>query len=248
MALRDGLVEYWPLNEASGNRTGVHAGKVLTDNGTVSSATGLVYSTAADFELSNGDESLSRSGDSDLAAGDVDFTVACWFKLETEPADSEFRTLVQKAGGSQFEFRLFIAGSGGNQNVAFGTYGGGTFPSTGPLTDLVTGRWYLGIGWHDSVADIIGCQLSDGVATTTATGGANASGADPFRIGAGETNTLLWDGLIGPVMFWKNRILTATERYKLFNMGSGLRYDVLNDGSWPRNVMRPKPFSPGLAR
>lgn len=43
LGLKTSLAEYWDLDEASGNRTGNHAGTVLTDNSTVTQANGVNY-------------------------------------------------------------------------------------------------------------------------------------------------------------------------------------------------------------
>jgi hypothetical protein len=68
------LIDLFPLDETSGNRTGVHAGTVLTDNNTVGSTTG-VLGNAASFE-----ESASEylSGYSGAGMTTAQFSVMHW--------------------------------------------------------------------------------------------------------------------------------------------------------------------------
>src|SRR5690242_13052659 len=80
-SLANGLVAFWDLGEASGQRNDSHTNLLhLTDNNTVTSAAGLV-GTAAQFTAAN-TEYLSRVSESLLqTAGGPNnsFTVAGWF-------------------------------------------------------------------------------------------------------------------------------------------------------------------------
>ena len=78
--LTDGLVAYWPLDEASGTRADSHSNSLdLTDNNTVSQGTGHVYANAADFEEATR-EYLSRAS-TDLLQP-LSFSISLWIKPE----------------------------------------------------------------------------------------------------------------------------------------------------------------------
>lgn len=241
MALIDNLVAFWPLDEASGTRDDAHSNNyVLTDNNTVTSSTGLVYGTAAEFEVLNA-EYLSVSDNANLSGGaGKSFTIAAWVKIDTTGTNRG--VLGKGEAGNGFEYTLYfndgpqrfrwrVASATGEANATFvdqgGGSGGGSVPSAG--------TWYLLVVWHNATADEIGIATSvDGIGTAYTTAYSSDvwnSGGD-FEIGAwGPYFRTYFDGLIGPVMFWSGRVLDSSERTALYNSGAGLTYAALAGGS-----------------
>jgi hypothetical protein len=219
------LVDWWPLNEASGNRAGVHAGLTLTDNNTVGSNTGNGGGTAADFEWDNGAEFLERASEAALQFGNFDWEIVLSLYLESKANPMCPISKYDVALTTQHEvytdwttstdrFRLLVSHDGAAENsVSANTFGA---PSTG--------AWYMLSYRHDSVNDLIGIAVNAGTVDTAAHVSALTPGAAPFRIGSWKhSSQRSWDGRIQRVGFWK-RLLTSGERTALYNSGAGLDY------------------------
>lgn len=226
--LLERLVEWWPLNEQSGTRRGVHAGLHLTDNNTVTGADG-VGSLASQFTAAN-TEFLNRASSSQLQTGDIDFTLSAWVYLTNKTLN---RCIVSKynvtlnsatelefytdhvASLDRFRFQLTSNGqTGGTVTATANNFGA-------PALDT----WYLLFFWHDAAANTISIQVNTSTPDSAAiANGAPAAGSD-FRIGNWENGAThrLWDGRIQRVGFWK-RILSADERAWLYNGGRGRDY------------------------
>jgi len=75
-----GLVAWWSLDEASGNRADSHGGNTLTDNNTVGYAAGKV-GNAADFESGDSEYLLCTPASAVPAA--AGWTLGAWVRWET---------------------------------------------------------------------------------------------------------------------------------------------------------------------
>lgn len=243
MALTDGLVCYWRMEEASGTRVDQVSGRDLTDNNTVTSNTGR-QGNAAQFTRANS-EYLSSVSHADLSPGDTDFTLQAWVYLDSKPSGSQMRiidkyqtglkeyTLLYYQSGDRFEFVVSADGSSDSQYKDADTFGA---PSLG--------TWYLIHAWHDSVNNQIGISVNAGTADTAAHSGGIYQGAAPFEIGRNLTNGFYWDGRIDEVALW-SRVLTGAERTELYNGGAGLSYSDLSGGG-TTVVVPPRLFCEGL--
>lgn len=213
------LVAYWRLGEASGARVDLVSAMSLTDNNTVTQATGKV-GDAAQFTAANS-EWLSIADNTTLSSGNIDFTIACWVYLDSKPSlcgivgkwtitGNQQEYLISYVGGGTDRF-FFVASSAGNNqtNRQASTFGA---PSTG--------TWYLIVAWHDAAADTVNIQINNGTVDTTTgyTGGLFDSTAE-FTVGR-YNGTNYWDGRIDEVGIWK-RVLTTNERTLLYNGGAG---------------------------
>jgi len=222
------LIEYWPLNETSGNRAGAHAGKTLTDLNTVASATGHVYASAADFVGTAGSgEGLVRADEADLSTGNIPFTIAIWVLLDDKTAtDRGLVGKVENQAADEMEyaleyalaadrFRFFTASATSLSNI--------TQVDANNLGSPATGTYYLVVGFHDPTADTINIKVNNG--TTDSVGytfGSYDSDAE-FAIGGADWFGNEVNGRIGPVMFWK-KVLSAGEHTFLYNTGVGRTY------------------------
>jgi hypothetical protein len=218
-ALLTDLISYWKLDEASGTRVDsvTATGNDLTDNNTVTSATGKV-GDAAHFVNAN-DEWLSRTSNDSLRCGDIDFTWALWVKL-TDKTKTYYILDKRTAGAIEYELYYWQAGD--------------RFSSTctaGGLNDAILGSptagvWYFVVLCHNAAANTWTMQFNDGTANSLDTGGtAPALTTGDFTLGdsSGVAAGNEFQGDIDEVGFWK-RVLTAGEITSLYNAGSGVTY------------------------
>ena len=224
MSLLTNLISYWKLDEASGNALDAHGSSPLTDTNSVGSATGKI-GNARDFE--DGSLQYFEAADSAaLSTGDIDFTFSGWCNLESVNAGNLLNSLLTKwnTSGNQREYLIRTNGPNNNRFEFFVSANGSSAVSvTAPIT-ITTGVWYFFVAWHNSVANTINLQVNNGTVGTTSHSGGVFDSTAVFRLGAEGSGTVsTWDGLIDEVGFWK-RTLTAAERARLYNSGSGLPY------------------------
>lgn len=219
MPLSTNLIAAWEGNEASGNAPDSTAsGLTLTDNNTVTSGTGLVNALARLFTAANS-ESLTRASEAALVTGDIDFSFEAWFKATTIPGDG---SIVCKASAFITDYRIYLHNAVGPVLETDGT-------TVTWGTALSTATWYQVICWHDATANQLGITVNDGTPQTVAEGNNNTS-TGVFAIGKrGSNNDGYFNGLIGPVRFWK-RMLTSLERTELYNGGAGRTYAYITGG------------------
>lgn len=224
-SLLTGCKAYWKLDEASGTRVDSHSTNDLTDNATVTQATGKI-SDAAQFTAANS-EYLSLADNAALSVGDIDFTFACWVYLDSVG----FRTVLSKESSSGTrEYILWYDSTGAVATNRFhwqvqdaaANSGGVTANNFGAAS---TGTWYFIVCWHDSVNNQVGISVNNGTPDTASySNGSFDSGTD-FNIGREANGSRYWDGRIDEVGFWK-RVLTAAERTYLYGGGAGLAFPL----------------------
>jgi hypothetical protein len=231
---RWGVVAHWPLDEASGNRADAHGASTLTDNNTVTSTTGKVAATCAQFTAAN-NEYLSAPDSAALSVGDEDFWLAGWFKFDSFGV---LRGLVgRRTGTAARDYLLFYDTNAPNaQRLKFRIYNtaGTEIVSVAHDVALATGTWYFVVCYHDSVNDTIGISVNGSAWTTAATGGAAPGDVNAqFLIGilqAATTNP--HNGQAESVTLGKSPALGIASlrdeiRDTLHNGGSGIAYPFL---------------------
>ena len=234
MSLTDNLIEHWKLDAASGDEIGSHAGIVLTDGNSVGTAAGKING-ARDFENAS-NHFMSAVDSVALSAGDIDFTIAGWMKLESVASSNAIGKW--NATGNQREWFLrystttaafeFLASSDGiaSTTVTASNFGAAT-----------AGPWYYVIAWHDAANDLIGIQVNNTTPNTVSHAAGVFDSTSAFQLGRiGVVTTSDWDGLIDEVSFWK-RLLTADEKTALYNSGDGLAYPFALSGPTPIAVI-----------
>lgn len=229
-----GLVSYWNLDEASGNRADSHGSNTLTDNNTVTSVdnTHPGFGKAASFVTAN-TESLS------IAVGPIDpiTTVSMWVSLANSAAGDKYGQVFALKDG------LFF--------VAFGKQDGGT---TFFAAEEYSSAWYETVstkswtanasylGWNNLVFEV-----ND--TAHTLTGYLNGaiwvgpiSYSNPWGTGVAATKAIIGPSgiqytgsMVGPSLSGHNpliahvglwsRVLTAQERTDLYAAGAGLFYE-----------------------
>jgi len=218
------LISHWRLNEASGTRNDAHSTNHLTDNNTVTSATGKL-GNAGQFVAANS-EYLSIADNAALSAGDVDLVIAAWVYLDSKTA---IRPIVSKWHDSTTasrEYSLRYVQS--SDRFGFTVRGGAT--QTIILADSLgipaISTWYFLMAWHDATANTINIQVNDGTVDSAAhTTGMNDAAA-PFMIGYWQSGVAgaYMDGRIDSVSVWKGGLLTSGQRTDVYNAGNALDY------------------------
>ncbi len=227
------------------------SGLDLTPGGTSvpGNATGHVYSTAANF-VRETESSVLQVTDTDLDPGNSDYAIASWFYLDEFAGAGQSAKLVSKSNGT-FEFHIVQFDIDESTHTMGFTVFSDDFHAV-DVTGLSLSTWHFLVAWHDSTNDLIWLQLDNGTPDSVASGGTLASGTNAWTIGgdAALDTTKTWGGRIGPMMYWKGRILSSDERSQLWNGGSGLTYASFSEGfaSLTLKELRPRPFAPGIAR
>jgi len=228
-ALRNSLVAFWPLNETSNgsgavSRADLVGTNTLTDNNTVTSATGLVYNNSANFVAANS-EQLIIASNAALQMGDVDFWLATWAMITTNGA---LRFLMAKAdgGGTPREYQLAYSDSA--EKIAFAV-GHPTEVATIEnvfSTETVTlNQWFLAVAWYASAAKTVNISFDGGAAASAAVGFTPAVNATSFRLGYfGSGDNTFHQGRMGPAMLGKGYIPTVADVTWLYNSGAGRAY------------------------
>lgn len=223
-SLYSGLVDYWRLWEASGNRASALGKNTLTDNNTVTQNPGIVLN-AAQFTNANS-ESLTLATNSDVETGDIDFTIAAWAYLDNK--DTQQGIVSKDDASAQREYGLKY-GPTGTDRFQFTVYTPTDVARTvsaDALGSPAINTWYFLVGWHDANANNVNIEVNgsflDSAATTASLQAAQTSA---FTIG-GFSGSLFLDGRVCEVGFWK-RVLTQQERWWLYNNGLGRTYPFI---------------------
>lgn len=220
MSLYQNLISHWKFDEAFApdvSASDSHGSNTLTSFNNTSVTTGK-KGNARDFESSSSNY-LSRTSNTSLQTGDIDFTLSAWINPETLGGNIVSKWLDT---GSNFEYVLYIISNRielavSSNGVSFATVRATTFG------DLSISTWYHVTGWHDATNNIIGVSVNAVETTASYSSGVKAGSAD-FRIGNDDREVAYFDGLIDEVSFWK-RTLTSGERLLLYNGGVGRTYE-----------------------
>ena len=227
--LTDDLKAFWKLGEVSGTRVDSFGSNDLTDNNTVTQATGIV-GNAAQFTAAN-TEFLDIADNADLSTGNISFSICGWAFFDTFPvggsgitakgdanANSTFEYSLESetVSGPLTQFRFIISDGTSTSTVQSLSFGG-----------LSLDTWYFVVAGYDADADELFISVNNGtVDTTTFTTGSQDT-TEPFVIGSRKVvagHDIFMDGRIDEVGFWK-RVLTAQEKTDLYNGGSGNTFD-----------------------
>jgi hypothetical protein len=221
--LLNGLTSWWSLDESSSTRVDSHRSNDLTDNNTVTGATGKV-ATSSQFTAATG-EYLDLTGPTDMNPSGSDFCMCGWIYADSIALNIVASSIIPGGAWNSFEWlmqydgarlKLYMGPSPG-YNATASTFGA-----------LSTGTWYFVYAEYDSATNLIGISINDG---TLDTGAGPATPSDlnaAFSLGYGPTLARYWDGRIDEFAFWKGRKLTAAEITEAYNSGAGLSYADLS--------------------
>lgn len=220
MAVSDGLVAFFELEEASGIRYDSYGSNHLTDNNTVTQTTGK-FGNAAQFTHANS-EYLSIAHNSNFAITGS-FTIAGWFSFATVgvsyavlgkwDSSGNFSYLIDQASS---KFRFTVSGDGTSSSIAQPANAFGT---------VSINTLYFVVAWFDVSTGKASISVNDVSDTSALTVGSVFAGTSNFIIGAQGNNiaSSALGGVADHVGYW-NRLLTSTERTYLYNSGAGRAY------------------------
>ena len=224
MALTDGLVAYWRLDEASGSRADASGnGYTLTDNNTVGSAAGNISALAGDFIAANS-ESLSST-----AAGLVaPFTIALpwtwvlWIYPES-PIESSLSEPISSSDGSKgIMCRRRGLSAFGSSSIAWDIINNSsTFYRVEQATNTPINTWSMIALKYDG-AGLAYARTNNSTSSSVSISG-TLTPYSTFRLGA-RANAIsgsFWDGRVAHVGLW-SRALTSGELDTLYNSGAGM--------------------------
>jgi hypothetical protein len=223
VALTDGLLDYYALDEASGSALDAHGSKNLTDNNAVAATTGKV-SGARTFDGSA--DSFSHT--SNLLNGCSAFSVACWLQLTRGSANFRNDVAARSNDGSTTGDGWGLdldGGSGGAKLRFYKTIGFGTGTATADAAISVS-TWYHVVGTV-ATDGTVRLYINGTLQTATGTKTGTVSNATETRVGCDPSfgGSSFWQGPVDELGFW-NRELTGSEVTSLYNGGSGLAYPL----------------------
>ena len=219
MPLLSGLQFCFRTNETSGNRVDSVAGLQLAPTGTIGSAAGK-FGNAVD--IGGGTSRLAQTVSSTLTAGTGAFTVMCWVRYDTL---STSYPVARWDGIGDWLF--FVSGTGrAGFEIRHNNDSTNTSAQT-PSGAIITGEWYMLIGWFDPSVGANGTayvQLNNGTVYSAALTLPKNNPAN-LLMSVGVINPTAGvfgstDGRVDQVCKW-NRVLTADERAELWNNGDG---------------------------
>lgn len=229
----DNIVAHWELEETSGTRVDSHSTNDLTDNNTVTSATGI-QGTGADFEATNS-ESLSIADNTALSFTS-DFSVSFWVKYETVHGGVE--CIFGKSGSSGSFSYWMETSSHPTERVRFFTSStGSNLVQVDWNVTLSTGTWYHMVFAYDASAGQVE-WYKDGSSQGTRTGLHTSlyDNTTDFRLGATEVDgsvSRFFDGVLDEVTVTSD-VITSSEVTTIYNSGSGIPYETVTK---PRSAM-----------
>jgi len=217
--LNSGLIAYWKLDEASGTRVDSEptgTAQDLTDNNTVTSATGRISNGA--FFTSANSEYLSHADSADLSTTRM---VAAWVKATTLTAGMVIVLYWSVSPSQQRSWRLWWDSSTGK--FKYEVSGDGIVSTSIQATTFgtpVTNVLYFVAGWIDTTGNTLNISINNGTVNSVAYSSGILNSTATFDIGARGAASDFWNGLIDEVGVW-NRPLTAIELTRLYNLGAG---------------------------
>ncbi len=223
MALRDNMISWWSLEEATASSTwsDAHGTNDLSNNstgsGVTSSASGKI-SNCADFEDSSS-ERLTSSNDPGVGTNE-DWSLAFWVNLET---NSQYQWPFYSGAGGNPGFGVRLE----NDNKIFVQFGSNTDQSKFRTTSAQvssTGTWYhivvtCDISVPSATVYVNGSSVAVTNVDTTCTNFNAYAGTEIGAAGGGQ----YLDGLLDEVSLY-NTILTSGDVSELYNSGSGISY------------------------
>lgn len=219
--LKTGLLAYWPMNEASGNRVDVHGGYVFADNYGAGYNTGKVYANVLEM-LDAGNEGLTCSSPGALNFADVDFTIALWYYPYSFPLINTYQHLY-RTGRNIFTggFCIKIAY---NSQLAFIVFNSSSLKYASVHCPIAAiNAWYFCVFSHDTTNNKVYASSNNSIPNEVAWSYAMSAGTEQLKIGREDDPA---DFRLGPIAVW-NRVLSADERTALYNGGNGLPYASL---------------------
>jgi hypothetical protein len=202
-----GLVAYWKLDEASGDRSDSIGGNHLTDNNTVSSALGKL-GNAADFVAGN-TEFLRKTTTLDAMNFSGSFTFDMW----VYPTANAFSIPVERGSAGSNGWTLEFTGT----QIYLATYD----PTSTALDTINRDEWTYVLADFDDAGNQIGITKNNGTPVTTSR--TEPVGQPTTQFTLGRAGGQGYTGRLDEAGLWA-RVLSSAERAARYNSGAGLSY------------------------
>lgn len=221
--LKNNLLAYWSMNEASGVRVDSHGSHSLADPSGVGSNTGKVYANS--IEIAAEDKGFTIDPPGDLNFGNNSFTVGLWIRWHGLPSAGHYENVIGSAylsvdGG----FQIKLAYNGALAFICRNTPAvNGIVHCQLPTVDT----WYNCVFWYNATAKTVNAALNGSLLSDTIswTNGILPC-VTPVKIGyslGGDHEAPNYR--LGPVAVW-SRTLTSAEKIAWHNWSAGLVYSA----------------------
>lgn len=214
------LKAYYRLDEPNGTALDSKGSNSLSDNNGTAAQAGVIGDSREFTAASN--QRLSIADNSDLTPGSGSFSVGAWFRFGgtlagtspgivskwTSPANQEYVLFID---GSSNRVAFDVSSDGANMNIVYADSFGNV-----PISS-----WHYALAWRDATANTLNIQIDNGNTNTLSFVGSVFHGSSDFTVGSIGSG-FSWTGQIDEVFFTK-RVLTASERQALYNMGLACR-------------------------
>lgn len=204
----------WPLHSTADVSP---AGHTLTNNNTVTFASGGPAGSYAEFNGSN--TYLNDTVESGYNAGTTDFSVACWFRSTsaTNPGSTEFIWYLDD--GTPTDYITLYFTTSGYLYFQISDDGGSSSDSVNPSVDVYDGNWHYVVAQRNSGTWEM---WADGVklGSTAVNAAAAALSVDDLHIGSNDSGASVFDGDIGGFVYSGTAL---TEREIKAEYARGLR-------------------------
>lgn len=233
-AQKTNLVSWWDGAETSGNLLDAHGTNNLTDNNTVTSATGKVTYTAedaADFNKANDEYlSITNAAQTGLSPGTNDFYVCGWSYLEALDVSSNCFIVCKANNGTTAQWEYMFRWENNTNAYQFYIYDtSGTYRlATLSNPNMEFGVWVFWEFYVDNSANNIYMAVNRTATGPTAFTNALTTGSLPFTIGTDAVGTEYWDGRHANIAVY-SAIPSTAVRDALYGRGFGIHYSDLTE-------------------
>jgi uncharacterized protein (TIGR02217 family) len=223
VALSDGRLACWDLEEASGDRIDHVSGLVLHEGGTPTVGVPGKVGRAARFTGTNW-LSVALPGDAQLFQ--VPFTLAFWLWIDAYPTAESWSLVSTGHSLDSNQYYFFCIVRPDTHQIQLGLYQGfgGVVTSVAPPP---LGAWTLVVAWSEAPpgggAGPTALQLNNGPIATGGIGTTTFPFGTPLVVGAigsGSFSARL-HGSIDALMYWNRALSSQAERDLLWNGGAG---------------------------
>jgi hypothetical protein len=216
--LRNGLIFYAPLDEASGAALDIVGGRSLTDNATVTSGAGTV-GTARQYTAANS-EYHNVASDAGLELSGSDFTLQAWVNPD-DTGGTTPRGFISKltSFGANIDYMLWY-GIGGFAHVWSMSASNTALSRTDATVTLTStaGTWYHLLGSFRASDGQLRIRVNNGTPATATLSGTRQVTTVQLLVGTRQTSSNYWNGRMDEVAMW-NRLLTSAEEDEAYARG-----------------------------
>ena len=231
MALTDGILAYWKLDNASWLDSTGNGYTLTNTSGTVTVGTGIIGGDAT-FD---GASLLSTTANLPIS-GSGPFSYSCWIKWAGTIDGSGYNTIIgtRGSGSSGAEaWAMLLAGSGSVLTVV--QYAGGFNFQTDPIIEQDT--WYHLAVTNDGMFSKF--YFNGSFLITGESAPENLVADYPLNLGMNTQGDQTFAGQIDEVGIWE-RVLSDAEISSLYNLGNAIQYpfdfiyynNAQEDGNW----------------